>query len=1247
MLNFRIIFRPVSLLFCTLLCCSTGIVSAQNPDGSRDNPFLLPLNTSVTESLNTTREVDYFRIDPSTRTFVSIFTTGDRNTAGKLINSMGNVLQTDDESGIGDNFRIGALLEMEPYFIAVNLVDFRDSGEYVLHANEVPVTEIELNTSVSGTVDFDGDADYFSIVISTPTFVNIFTTGELTTAGKLINSMGTESASDDSTLGSASNFRILTRLDPMTYYIQVNIPFQDTGEYDLHVDEFTATEIELDTSISETIDPEGDVDYFSIEIIDTPTDINIFTTGKLDTLGRLINSVGNTLQVGDQSDANTNDNFLISTRLDDPETYYIEVGEFELSSTGNYTLYVLTDDHSPTTNRATVLSLNRPESGRIDPASNVDYFSIVISTPTFVAIYTTGGLNTAGELMNSVGKVLQTDDGSGSESNFLITANLNEGIYYIGVRSSDPFDASLIGDYMLQVNIDVTPVPLNTSVSDTIDPEHDLDYFSIFISTPTFVAIYTTGGLNTAGSLQDNTGNVLQTDDQSGSRNNFLIRAPRLERGTYHIQVSALFGDTGEYDLHVDEVTVTEIELNTSVSGTIDLAGDLDYFSLEISTTVLVSIFTTDTLDTLNTIGTLIDSVGNALQTDDQSGEENNFLISANLNPRTYFIEVRGSSTETGNYDLHVDEMVLQISLIIPSTLMANEIVGSTMMNVKHGEPFPVYISIAIATTINSLPLTLDGPQDGALPMTLMTSALGAGTTWSEFFVGNSTTAASGQQNYRYCLAGTQNCSPNISVSYSTPAPAIPGVDVDEISSEWDFTLSTQTATAGCSPNEEGTFPTSLSQEGNTFTSTRPLPEISTYTGIVDGNSYSLAYRDPNFNVGPNVGTYIDTLDTQYSAEPMLSGQGVWWSTDRAGSLCRGTYNIVYTPRPHIDSIAVARMSVSEDVGAVTVTVTLTHSPVQSVAATLEIKGTATDADDYQVMERNISFGIGERQATLNLVIVDDDLDEPDETIILEAVPQDLKLVGTASTTLTIEDNDVLTINFEQASYVISEGATGTVTLRADQSAGVKTQIELTTLSATVSDGAYQLSPTIVVFEPSQDTASFEVSISDDNVVRSTRELSLSFNPINNSTRGTVFETVISIKDNDIPNASLEVVGFVGNNIRLEEGADVMLRVTLDRYFEEATTIRIVTTGTATLGEDKDYTITDNPVELSTGNTSVETQLTIRVDDDDEEPDETIILTLTASNNLIIVDRPEAQLTLTIGKAALLFRMKVFLEGAQ
>ena len=356
-----------------------------------------------------------------------------------------------------------------------------------------------------------------------------------------------------------------------------------------------------------------------------------------------------------------------------------------------------------------------------------------------------------------------------------------------------------------------------------------------------------------------------------------------------------------------------------------------------------------------------------------------------------------------------------RISLIIPSTLAES----TNEIDVKHGQPFPVYISVTNA--VDSLQLTLDGPQDGALPPTLMTSAFVARSTWSELFVGNSTTTAVGKQNYRYCLAGTQNCSSTISVSYSSPDDPI--VDVDEIGSEWEFTLSDQTATAGCSPATDRTSPTLLSQEGNIFTSIGLLPEISTYTGIVDGYSYSLAYRDPDFGGGG--GTFIDTLVTQYSAEPMLSGPGVWWWTNKAGFLCRGTYNIIYTPRPRIDSIAVADMSVSEDVGAVTVTVTLTHSPVQPVAAMLEIEGTATDAD-YQV-GRDINFGIGERQTTLNLDIVDDDLVEPNETIILKAVSQDLTLVGASSTTLTIEDNDV--DNVDNHGDTIETATTLTLTL--------------------------------------------------------------------------------------------------------------------------------------------------------------------------------------------------------------------------
>ena len=640
--------------------------------------------------------------------------------------------------------------------------------------------------------------------------------------------------------------------------------------------------------------------------------------------------------------------------------------------------------------------------------------------------------------------------------------------------------------------------------------------------------------MDPVASLQDNTGDELLFDDDIDTAMgnfNFLIQA-RLNPGTYYIQVSSFNSrSTGNYVLHVDGTDdhsniregATEIQLDTPVSGTINTESDVDYFRIDVDTPTIVLIFTTGAL---NTAGSLQDNNG-VLASDDNSGEGNNFLIRYLLaSETTYYIEVSTLSGDTGDYSLHVEALVQQISLIIPSTLAesTNEIIGSTMIDVKHDEPFPVYISIAISdAAVSSLLLTLDGPQDGALPTTLRTSALGEGQTWSELFVGSVTPAAgTGERYYRYCYdqAGIQDCSSSILVSYSSPTTPVVDVD-DEIGSEWDFTLNDQTATARCSPNEEGTFPTLLTQEGNTFTSTRPLPEISTYTGIVDddsvngdsvdGDSYSLAYRDPSFNVGTNEGTYIDTHATQYSRDPVaLSGPGVWWWTDRAGFLCRGTYNIKYTPRPHIDSIAVARTSVSEDVGNVVVTVTLTYPPVQPVAATLEIDGTAT---------QDINFGIGETQKNLNLVIVDDGLVELDETIILRAVSQDpSKLVGESNTALTIEDNDVPAIRFGLAAYTIPEGTTGTITLVADQRPVVEAQIRLTTLlGTTVSGDEYRLLPTTITFNPNEDEASFEVSIPDDEDVQETRELRLSFDPINNSaTRGTVSETVITIEDNEL-----------------------------------------------------------------------------------------------------------------------------------
>ena len=123
-------------------------------------------------------------------------------------------------------------------------------------------------------------------------------------------------------------------------------------------------------------------------------------------------------------------------------------------------------------------------------------------------------------------------------------------------------------------------------------------------------------------------------------------------------------------------------------------------------------------------------------------------------------------------------------------------------------------------------------------------------------------------------------------------------------------------------------------------------------------------------------------------------------------------------------------------------------------------------------------------------------------------------------------------ISFDPIDYDILEGTTGKVTLVTDQPPLVETAIELTTLmETTVSDDDYELSTDTVVFKPGQSTASFVVSIIDDSVVQSDRELHLSFVPLDdNSTPGEVSVAVITIEDNE-PEIGFVVPGsfqFVG-----------------------------------------------------------------------------------------------------------------------
>ncbi len=97
-----------------------------------------------------------------------------------------------------------------------------------------------------------------------------------------------------------------------------------------------------------------------------------------------------------------------------------------------------------------------------------------------------------------------------------------------------------------------TTVELNLSISGDLETEGDIDYFRFAINSAGTITAFTAGDTDTLGTLQNNLGNVITTNDDGGSSKNFLIKRV-VERGIYDIAVSNLsYKETGNYSFRVD-----------------------------------------------------------------------------------------------------------------------------------------------------------------------------------------------------------------------------------------------------------------------------------------------------------------------------------------------------------------------------------------------------------------------------------------------------------------------------------------------------------------------------------------------------------------------------------------------------------------------------------------------------------------------------------------------------------------------
>ena len=323
-------------------------------------------------------------------------------------------------------------------------------------------------------------------------------------------------------------------------------------------------------------------------------------------------------------------------------------------------------DHGGTRTDATSVTVGSRVWGVIDPSDDVDYFSFRVTGTADYWVYTQGDLDTVGELQDSDGTLLESDDYGGLLPNpegFFLWYKLNAGTYYIKVTGFGATDEP----YVLRVRAltegggwpAAPTVPINGSASGTIDPEEDVDHFKIQLSETTEVAIRSSGFPDTVGKLYTSNSQLVASNDDGylpGGSKNFLIRRS-LAAGTYYLNVNSYKERTdGPFSVYLNAIIepgstiadAQELTLGVVGGGNISPAGDEDYFSftLDERTHVIVGGVSREadisaSMYDSNNLQAALDSISFARR----------FVFQGTLDAGTYYLKVTGKdASETGRY---------------------------------------------------------------------------------------------------------------------------------------------------------------------------------------------------------------------------------------------------------------------------------------------------------------------------------------------------------------------------------------------------------------------------------------------------------------------------------------------------------------------------------------------------------------------------------------------------------------------
>ncbi len=472
-----------------------------------------------------------------------------------------------------------------------------------------PFGQVAVNGSATGTLEVNGDRDWFRVQLTAGTtyVVNLLGTTLVDPYLWLHNATGTVLVEDDDIdPGINRNSQITyTITSSGTYYLEAGA-FADgySGSYQINLNSVTD---DYASSLTDTSHPFGVlVNGGANGTLEVAGDRDWFRT-QLNAGSRyLINLVGNTLEdpylrVHDASGATLAENDDIVAGIDRNSrltftapttgTYYLEAGAFDESYTGTYSLAVslTSDDYAnsltDTSHPFGQASVNGTVTGNLEVAGDRDWFRIQLIAGVSYTINLSG--NTLPDsyirLHDSNGVILSENDdiSPGADLNSRIIFSTNSGgNYYLEAGS---FIDAYSGTYSLTVTAStpsiVTNLPLSVTVggtatilssmlaaSDIDDTAGQLTYtittrpaFGTLLKSGSAAILFTQQDINNGlisyrenGTVTLSDSFIFQVTDPTGFRSpstQFRIQIPSATQPATIIGIGIVVGTNGKHDV--------------------------------------------------------------------------------------------------------------------------------------------------------------------------------------------------------------------------------------------------------------------------------------------------------------------------------------------------------------------------------------------------------------------------------------------------------------------------------------------------------------------------------------------------------------------------------------------------------------------------------------------------------------------------------------------------------------------------